>query len=57
MGTVLTVAAVFKRLGFVVLDASGFFRVNCAFTGIIVLDAIGLVADRGIASLNCRLVH
>jgi NitT/TauT family transport system permease protein/taurine transport system permease protein len=46
-----------RGLGFVVLDASNFFRTPYVFAGIIVIGAIGLATDRGLAFLTRRIVH
>lgn len=46
-----------RGLGFVILDASSFFRTTYVFAGIILIGLIGLVSDRGIAYLARRIVH
>lgn len=63
MGTALTILVASellggdRGLGFVVLDASSFFRTSYVFAGVIIIGVIGLVADRGFAWLHRRLVH
>ncbi|MGY2849090.1 taurine transport system permease protein [Bradyrhizobium sp. USDA 4509] len=46
-----------RGLGFVILDASSFFRTTYLFGGIIMIGLIGLLSDRGIAYLARRIVH
>ena len=46
-----------RGLGFVVLDASSFFRTPYVVAGIIIIGLIGLISDRGIALLSRRIVH
>lgn len=46
-----------RGLGFVISDASTFFKTNDVFVGIILIGLIGLISDRGIALLSRRLVH
>ncbi len=46
-----------RGLGFIVLDASNFFRTAHVFSGIAIIGAIGLVSDRALASIGRRLVH
>jgi taurine transport system permease protein len=46
-----------RGLGFVILDASSFFRTTYVFAGIILIGLIGLISDRGIAYLARRIVH
>jgi NitT/TauT family transport system permease protein/taurine transport system permease protein len=46
-----------RGLGFVVLDASNFFRTSYVFAGIIVIGIIGLVSDRGLVWATHRIVH
>lgn len=46
-----------RGLGFIVLDASNFFRTSHVFAGIVIIGLIGLVSDRGLAALGRRLVH
>jgi len=63
MGTGLTILVASellggdRGLGFVILDASSFFRTTYVFAGIILIGLIGLVSDRGIAYLARRIVH
>jgi taurine transport system permease protein len=63
MGTALTILVASellggdRGLGFVILDASSFFRTTYVFAGIILIGLIGLVSDRGIAWLARRIVH
>lgn len=46
-----------RKLGFVILDASSFFRTTYVFSGIILIGAIGLIGDQIIAWLARRIVH
>lgn len=46
-----------RGLGFIVLDASNFFRTSHVFAGIALIGFIGLASDRGLAALARRLVH
>lgn len=46
-----------RGLGFIVLDASNFFRTAHVFAGVALIGAIGLASDRVLASLGRRLVH
>lgn len=46
-----------RGLGFIVLDASNFFRTSHVFVGIALIGLVGLVSDRGLAVLGRRLVH
>jgi taurine transport system permease protein len=46
-----------RGLGFIVLDASNFFRTTYVFAGIVVIGAIGLASDRFIAWAGRRIVH
>jgi NitT/TauT family transport system permease protein/taurine transport system permease protein len=46
-----------RGLGFIVLDASNFFRTTYVFAGIFVIGLIGLLSDRGLALLTRRVVH
>lgn len=46
-----------RGLGFIVLDASNFFRTSHVFAGIIVIGLIGLISDRALAIAGRRLVH
>ena len=46
-----------RGLGFIILDASSFFRTTYVFAGIILIGFIGLASDRGIAWLARRIVH
>ena len=63
MGTALTILVASellggdRGLGFVILDASSFFRTTYVFAGIIIIGFIGLLSDRGIAYLARRIVH
>ena len=63
MGTALTILVASellggdRGLGFVILDASSFFRTTYVFAGIIVIGLIGLLSDRGISYLARRIVH
>jgi NitT/TauT family transport system permease protein/taurine transport system permease protein len=63
MGTALTILVASellggdRGLGFVILDASSFFRTTYVFAGIILIGLIGLISDRGIAYLARRVVH
>lgn len=63
MGTALTILVASellggdRGLGFVILDASSFFRTTYVFAGIILIGFIGLVSDRIIAYAARRIVH
>lgn len=63
MGTALTILVASellggdRGLGFVILDASSFFRTTYVFAGIMLIGLIGLVSDRGVALLARRVVH
>lgn len=63
MGTALTILVASellggdRGLGFVILDASSFFRTTYVFAGIIIIGAIGLASDRLIALLERKIVH
>jgi NitT/TauT family transport system permease protein/taurine transport system permease protein len=63
MGTALTILVASellggdRGLGFVILDASSFFRTTYVFAGIILIGLIGLVSDRIIAYAARRIVH
>jgi taurine transport system permease protein len=46
-----------RGLGFVVLDASNFFRTSYVFAGVIIIGVIGLLSDRGLAWATRRIVH
>ena len=46
-----------RGLGFVISDASTFFKTSDVFVGIILIAAIGLLSDRGLAWLGRRYVH
>lgn len=46
-----------RGLGFVILDASSFFRTTYVFAGIVVIGMIGLISDRCIAYFARRIVH
>jgi NitT/TauT family transport system permease protein/taurine transport system permease protein len=46
-----------RGLGFIVLDASNFFRTTYVFAGIFLIGLIGLVSDRGLALLTRKVVH
>jgi NitT/TauT family transport system permease protein/taurine transport system permease protein len=63
MGTALTILVASellggdRGLGFVILDASSFFRTTYVFAGIILIGFIGLISDRSISYLARRIVH
>jgi taurine transport system permease protein len=63
MGTALSVLVASellggdRGLGFVVLDASNFFRTSYVFAGVIMIGVIGLLSDRGLAWATRRIVH
>ncbi|ACB28086.1 ABC transporter permease [Methylobacterium radiotolerans] len=63
MGTALTILVAAellggdRGLGFVILDASSFFRTTYVFAGIVLVGLIGLASDRAIAFLGRRIVH
>ncbi|VTU38256.1 ABC transporter permease [Variovorax sp. PBL-E5] len=46
-----------RGLGFVVLDASNFFRTNEVFVGIVLIGLLGLISDRALNWLSRRVVH
>ncbi len=46
-----------RGLGFIVLDASSFFRTTYVFAGVILIGLIGLLSDRGLALAARRIVH
>jgi NitT/TauT family transport system permease protein/taurine transport system permease protein len=46
-----------RGLGFLILDASNFFRTSYVFSGIIIIGFIGLVSERGLAWISRRVVH
>jgi ABC-type nitrate/sulfonate/bicarbonate transport system permease component len=46
-----------RGLGFVILDASNFFRTNEVFVGIILIGLLGLITDRGLTYVSRKLVH
>ena len=51
------VVSAYRGLGFVILDASSFFRTTYVFAGIILIGIIGLISDRAIAYAARRIVH
>jgi len=63
MGTALTILVASellggdRGLGFVILDASSFFRTTYVFGGIIIIGLIGLISDRVIAYAARRIVQ
>jgi len=46
-----------RGLGFLVLDASNFFRTSYVFAGIVIIGLIGLLSERALAWISRRLVH
>lgn len=46
-----------RGLGFLINDASTFFKTNEVFVGIVLIGLIGLVSDRGLTWLGRRFVH
>jgi NitT/TauT family transport system permease protein/taurine transport system permease protein len=46
-----------RGLGFVILDASSFFRTTYVFAGVIIIGLIGLISDRAIAYAARHIVH
>ena len=46
-----------RGLGFVISDASTFFKTDDVFVGIVLIGFIGLLTDRGLALLSRRIVH
>lgn len=44
-------------LGFVIMDASTFFRTTEVFVGIVLIGALGLISDRGLNYLSQTFVH
>lgn len=63
MGTGLTILVAAellggdRGLGFVILDASSFFRTSYVFAGVIIIGLIGLISDRAIAYAAQHFVH
>lgn len=63
MGTALSVLVASellggdKGLGFLVLDASNFFRTPYVVAGIAIIGVIGLLSERGLAWISRRVVH
>ena len=63
MGTGLTILVAAellggdRGLGFVILDASSFFRTSYVFAGVIMIGLIGLISDRAIAYAAQHFVH
>ena len=63
MGTALSVLVASeliggdRGLGFVVLDASNFFRTSYVFAGITIIGLIGLLSERGLTWISRRVVH
>lgn len=46
-----------RGLGFVILDASSFFRTTYVFAGVIIIGLIGLISDRAIVYAARQIVH
>ena len=46
-----------RGLGFVILDASNFFRTSQVFVGLILIGLLGLVCDRGLNFVSRWIVH
>ena len=46
-----------RGLGFVILDASNFFRTSQVFVGLILIGLLGLISDRGLNFVSRRIVH
>lgn len=46
-----------RGLGFIILDASSFFRTTYVFAGVAIIALIGLATDRGLALAARRIVH
>ena len=46
-----------RGLGFIVLDASNFFRTSYVFAGIVIIGAIGFIADQSLTKLSKLAVH
>ena len=44
-------------LGFLIMDASTFFRTNEVFVGIVLIGVLGLASDRGLNYLSRKFVH
>jgi taurine transport system permease protein len=63
MGTALSVLVASeliggdKGLGFLVLDASNFFRTSYVIAGIAIIGVIGLISERGLAWISRCVVH
>jgi len=46
-----------KGLGYMIMDASTFFRVKDVYVGLIVIGLIGFLLETTIAAVEKRLVH
>jgi taurine transport system permease protein len=46
-----------RGLGFIILDASNFFRTKDVFVGIAMIGLLGLLSDRGLTWISRRFVH
>lgn len=46
-----------RGLGFVIMDASTFFRTKEVFVGIILIGILGLISDRALNYLSAKFVH
>jgi taurine transport system permease protein len=46
-----------RGLGFIILDASNFFRTKDVFVGIALIGLLGLLSDRGLTWLSRHFVH
>jgi len=46
-----------RGLGFVILDASNFFRTSQVFVGLILIGLLGLISDRGLNFVSRWIVH
>jgi ABC-type nitrate/sulfonate/bicarbonate transport system permease component len=46
-----------KGLGFVIMDASTFFRTKEVFVGIVLIGILGFISDRGLNYVSARFVH
>jgi NitT/TauT family transport system permease protein/taurine transport system permease protein len=63
MGTALSVLVAAellggdRGLGFLVLDASNFFRTSYVFAGITIIGFIGLISERALTWISRRIVH
>jgi ABC-type nitrate/sulfonate/bicarbonate transport system permease component len=46
-----------RGLGFVIMDASTFFRTKEVFVGIVLIGILGFISDRGLNYISAKFVH